>query len=59
MVVAGVNSSHRLARIYIFSILLASGQEGPAAAAGLSLVIGIVMAEVLRELGADKFRVVA
>ncbi|MEN1656252.1 biotin--[acetyl-CoA-carboxylase] ligase, partial [Pseudomonas aeruginosa] len=29
----------------------------PAAAIGLSLVIGIVMAEVLRKLGADKVRV--
>lgn len=36
--------------------VLASG-AGPAAAIGLSLVIGIVMAEVLRELGADKVRV--
>ncbi|RAN03785.1 biotin--[acetyl-CoA-carboxylase] synthetase, partial [Salmonella enterica subsp. enterica serovar Thompson] len=32
-------------------------EQGPAAAIGLSLVIGIVMAEVLRELGADKVRV--
>ena len=31
--------------------------QGPAAAIGLSLVIGIVMAEVLRKLGADKVRV--
>ncbi len=37
----------------IFNVL-ASGQ-GPAAAIGLVLVIGIVMAEVLRELGANKF----
>ncbi len=36
--------------------VLAPG-AGPAAAIGLSLVIGIVMAEVLRELGADKVRV--
>lgn len=32
-------------------------EQGPAAAIGLSLVIGIVMAEVLHELGADKVRV--
>ncbi len=32
-------------------------EQGPAAAVGLSLVIGMVMAEVLRELGADKVRV--
>lgn len=32
-------------------------EQGPAAAIGLSLVIGIVMAEVLQELGADKVRV--
>ena len=32
-------------------------EQGPAAAVGLSLVIGIVMAEVLRELGAEKVRV--
>ncbi|MGG1956422.1 MULTISPECIES: bifunctional biotin--[acetyl-CoA-carboxylase] ligase/biotin operon repressor BirA [Enterobacter] len=32
-------------------------EQGPAAAVGLSLVIGIVMAEVLHELGADKVRV--
>ncbi|MTH48898.1 bifunctional biotin--[acetyl-CoA-carboxylase] ligase/biotin operon repressor BirA [Intestinirhabdus alba] len=32
-------------------------EQGPAAAMGLSLVIGIVMAEVLRELGADRVRV--
>lgn len=32
-------------------------EQGPAAAIGLSLVIGIVMAEVLRDLGADKVRV--
>ncbi len=32
-------------------------EQGPAAATKLSLVIGIVMAEVLRELGADKVRV--
>lgn len=32
-------------------------EQGPAAAIGLSLVIGIVMAEVLRKLGADKVRV--
>ncbi len=31
--------------------------QGPAAAIGLSLVIGIVMAEVLHELGADHVRV--
>ncbi len=31
-------------------------EQGPAAAIGLSLVIGIVMAEVLRKLGADKVR---
>lgn len=31
--------------------------QGPAAAIGLSLVIGIVMAEVLHSLGADKVRV--
>jgi len=31
--------------------------QGPAAAIGLSLVIGIVMAEVLRDLGADQVRV--
>lgn len=32
-------------------------EQGPAAAVGLSLVIGMVMAEVLRELGAEKVRV--
>ena len=32
-------------------------EQGPAAAMGLSLVIGIVMAEALRELGADRVRV--
>ncbi|MGY0163628.1 bifunctional biotin--[acetyl-CoA-carboxylase] ligase/biotin operon repressor BirA [Edwardsiella tarda] len=32
-------------------------EQGPAAAMGLSLVIGIVMAEVLRELGADGVKV--
>lgn len=32
-------------------------EQGPAAAIGLSLVIGIVMAEVLQDLGADKVRV--
>lgn len=32
-------------------------EQGPAAAIGLSPVIGIVMAEVLRDLGADKVRV--
>lgn len=32
-------------------------EQGPAAAIGLSLVIGIVMAEVLRELGAKQVRV--
>lgn len=32
-------------------------EQGPAAAIGLSLVIGIVMAEVLHELGADRVRV--
>jgi len=32
-------------------------EQGPAAAIGLSLVIGIVMAEVLQSLGADKVRV--
>lgn len=32
-------------------------EQGPAAAIGLSLVIGIVMAEVLHELGAKKVRV--
>ena len=32
-------------------------EQGPAAAIGLSLVIGIVMAEVLRDLGAEKVRV--
>ncbi|MDI7419493.1 bifunctional biotin--[acetyl-CoA-carboxylase] ligase/biotin operon repressor BirA [Cronobacter turicensis] len=32
-------------------------EQGPAAAVGLSLVIGIVMAEVLHELGADQVRV--
>lgn len=32
-------------------------EQGPAAAMGLSLVVGIVMAEVLRELGADDVRV--
>ena len=32
-------------------------EQGPAAAVGLSLVIGIVMAEVLRELGAEEVRV--
>lgn len=43
-------------RELIFVDVLASG-TGPAAAIGLSLVIGIVMAEVLRKLGADKVRV--
>ncbi len=46
------------ARIYIFNVL-ASGAGPSAAAIGLSLVIGIVMAEVLRKLGADKVREVA
>jgi len=32
-------------------------EQGPAAAVGLSLVIGMVMAEVLRELGAENVRV--
>lgn len=32
-------------------------EQGPAAAIGLSLVIGIIMAEVLQELGADYVRV--
>ena len=32
-------------------------EQGPAAAIGLSLVIGIVMAEVLHDLGADNVRV--
>ena len=32
-------------------------EQGPAAAIGLSLVIGVVMAEVLQSLGADKVRV--
>ncbi|URN99097.1 bifunctional biotin--[acetyl-CoA-carboxylase] ligase/biotin operon repressor BirA [Leclercia adecarboxylata] len=32
-------------------------EQGPAAAIGLSLVIGIVLAEVLQSLGADKVRV--
>ncbi|MGB3254371.1 bifunctional biotin--[acetyl-CoA-carboxylase] ligase/biotin operon repressor BirA [Buttiauxella gaviniae] len=32
-------------------------EQGPAAAVGLSLVIGIVMAEVLRDLGAEDVRV--
>lgn len=32
-------------------------EQGPAAAIRLSLVIGIVMAEVLHNLGADKCRV--
>lgn len=32
-------------------------EQGPAAAIGLSLVIGIVMAEVLRDLGASQVRV--
>lgn len=32
-------------------------EQGPAAAIGLSLVIGIIMAEVLQELGADDVRV--
>lgn len=32
-------------------------EQGPAAAIGLSLVIGIIMAEVLQDLGADKVRV--
>lgn len=32
-------------------------EQGPLAAIGLSLVIGIVMAEVLRDLGADKVQV--
>ncbi|HAT1685343.1 TPA: bifunctional biotin--[acetyl-CoA-carboxylase] ligase/biotin operon repressor BirA [Klebsiella oxytoca] len=32
-------------------------EQGPAAASGLSLVIGIVIAEVLQSLGADKVRV--
>ncbi|WON77213.1 bifunctional biotin--[acetyl-CoA-carboxylase] ligase/biotin operon repressor BirA [Serratia sp. UGAL515B_01] len=32
-------------------------EQGPAAAMGLSLVIGIVMAEVLQRLGADQVRV--
>jgi BirA family biotin operon repressor/biotin-[acetyl-CoA-carboxylase] ligase len=32
-------------------------EQGPAAAVGLSLVIGIVMAEVLHKLGADEVRV--
>lgn len=32
-------------------------EQGPAAAIGLSLVIGIVMAEVLRDLGAEHVRV--
>jgi biotin-[acetyl-CoA-carboxylase] ligase BirA-like protein len=36
--------------------VLAAG-AGPAAAMGLSLVIGIVIAEVLQSLGADKVRV--
>ncbi|QUJ05874.1 hypothetical protein KCP69_01370 [Salmonella enterica subsp. enterica] len=56
VVVAGVNGSHRLVRIYIFNVL-ASGVACGVAILGLSLVIGIVMAEVLRELGADKARV--
>ncbi len=32
-------------------------EQGPAAAMGLSLVVGIVMAEVLQNLGAEKVRV--
>lgn len=32
-------------------------EQGPAAAVGLSLVVGIVMAEVLQKLGADKVKV--
>ncbi|AJJ62043.1 bifunctional biotin--[acetyl-CoA-carboxylase] ligase/biotin operon repressor BirA [Yersinia aldovae] len=32
-------------------------EQGPAAAMGLSLVVGIVMAEVLRKLGAEQVRV--
>ncbi|MBM3074328.1 bifunctional biotin--[acetyl-CoA-carboxylase] ligase/biotin operon repressor BirA [Lelliottia sp. RWM.1] len=32
-------------------------EQGPAAAIGLSLVIGIIMAEVLHDLGADQVRV--
>ncbi len=32
-------------------------EQGPAAAIGLSLVIGIVIAEVLQQLGAERVRV--
>ncbi len=55
-VVVVVGNGFRLWRELIFVDVLASG-TGPAAAIGLSLVIGIVMAEVLRKLGADKVRV--
>ena len=53
--VAGVSGSHRLAQTSIFPCTGVLSR--PAAAVGLSLVIGIVMAEVLHELGADKVRV--
>ncbi len=56
VVVVVVGNGFRLWRELIFVDVLASG-TGPAAAIGLSLVIGIVMAEVLRKLGADKVRV--
>lgn len=37
--------------IYVLAV-----EQGPAAAMGLSLVVGIVMAEVLRKLGAEQVR---
>ncbi len=52
--VAGVGNGFRFWRKLIFVDVLASGTR-PGGAIGLSLVIGIVMAEVLRKLGQIKF----
>lgn len=51
----GVSGSHHLAPTSTFPCT--GGEQGPAAAIGLSTVIGIVMAEVLHDLGADQVRV--
>ncbi|SQD07803.1 bifunctional protein [includes: biotin operon repressor; biotin-[acetyl-CoA-carboxylase]synthetase] [Escherichia coli] len=56
-VVAGGGNGFRLLAQNLYLSMFWRLEQGPAAAIGLSLVIGIVMAEVLRKLGADKVRV--
>lgn len=56
-VVAGVGNGFSPFGANLYLSMFWRLEQGPAAAIGLSLVIGIVMAEVLRKLGADKVRV--